>query len=193
MAIMSWAIVVYAPAQELNAKININHSQIQGTDVSVFEELKDKLEELVNQQQWTSLNCKENERITCSFNITVKEYKKNEGTWGCTCTIQANRPIYNSAYNSTLFQYQDNDFTFTFNQFDKLEYNEEMIDNQLMALFAYYAYLIIGIDLDSFSPKGGRHTTEMHEPHQPCAKPWLPRMEGLWQQQKPFRHHQRLP
>ena len=155
MAIMSWAIVVYAPAQELNAKININHSQIQGTDVSVFEELKDKLEEFVNQQQWTSLNFKENERITCSFNITVKEYKKNEGTWGCTCTIQANRPIYNSAYNSTLFQYQDNDFTFTFNQFDKLEYNEEMIDNQLMALFAYYAYLIIGIDLDSFSPKGG--------------------------------------
>lgn len=155
MAIMSWAIVVYAPAQELNAKININHSQIQGTDVSVFEELKEKLEEFVNQQQWTSLNFKENERITCSFNITVKEYKKNEGTWGCTCTIQANRPIYNSAYNSTLFQYQDNDFTFTFNQFDKLEYNEEMIDNQLMALFAYYAYLIIGIDLDSFSPKGG--------------------------------------
>ncbi len=155
MAIMSWAIVVYAPAQELNAKININHSQIQGTDVSVFEELKDKLEEFVNQQQWTSLNFKENERITCSFNITVKEYKKNEGTWGCTCTIQANRPIYNSAYNSTLFQYQDNDFTFTFNQFDKLEYNEEMTDNQLMALFAYYAYLIIGIDLDSFSPKGG--------------------------------------
>ena len=80
MAIMSWAIVVYAPAQELNAKININHSQIQGTDVSVFEELKDKLEEFVNQQQWTSLNFKENERITCSFNITVKEYKKNEGT-----------------------------------------------------------------------------------------------------------------
>ena len=155
MTFMSWAIVIYTSAQELTAKININHSQIQGTETSVFEELKEKLEEFVNQQQWTSLKFQENERISCSFNITVKEYKKNEGTWGCSCIIQANRPIYNSTYNSTLFQFQDNDFTFTFNQFDKLEFNEEMIDNQLMALFAYYAYLIIGLDLDSFSPKGG--------------------------------------
>ena len=150
-----WAILLYIEGQELNAKININHSQIQGTDVSVFDELKEKLEEFVNQQQWTSLKFQENERISCSFNITVKEYKKAEGTWVCTCMVQANRPVYNSAYNSLLFQYQDNDFTFTFNQFDKLEYNEEMIDNQLMALIAYYAYLIIGIDLDSFSMKGG--------------------------------------
>lgn len=155
MTLMSWAIVVFTSAQELTAKININHSQIQGTETSVFEELKQKLEEFVNQQQWTSLKFQENERISCSFNITVKEYRKAEGTWGCSCLIQANRPIYNSTYNSTLFQFQDNDFTFTFNQFDKLEYNEEMIDNQLMALFAYYAYLIIGMDLDSFSPKGG--------------------------------------
>jgi len=85
----------------------------------------------------------------------LKEYKKESGTWGCSCMIQANRPVYNSSYNTTLFQFEDNDFTFTFNQFDKLEYNEEMIDNQLMALIAYYSYLIIGFDLDSFSPKGG--------------------------------------
>lgn len=155
MVFASWAIVLCINAQELNAKVNINHSQIQGTEVSVFDELKEKLEEFINQQQWTSLKFQENERISCSLNITVKEYKKAEGTWGCTCMIQANRPVYNSTYTSTLFQYQDNDFVFTFNQFDKLEYNEEMIDNQLMALIAYYAYYIIGINLDSFSLKGG--------------------------------------
>ena len=155
MTIMSWAMSAYICAQELNAKVNINHSQIQGTENSVFDELKEKLEEFINQQQWTALKFQENERITCSFNITVKEYKKDTGTWTCTCMVQANRPVYNSTYTSTLFQFQDNDFVFTFNQFDKIEFNEEAIDDQLTALVAYYALMIIGWDLDSFSSKGG--------------------------------------
>lgn len=155
MAILPWAVLAYMNAQELRAKVNVNHQQIQGTEESVFEELKGKLEEFINNQQWTALKFQENERISCSFNLQVKEYKREAGTWVCSATVQANRPVYNSAYTTTLFQYQDNDFTFTYQQFDKLEYNEEMVDNQLTALLAYYAYLIIGIDLDSFSPKGG--------------------------------------
>jgi hypothetical protein len=141
--------------QELSAKVNINHQQIQGTDNAIFEELKEKLEEIMNTQQWTPLKFLEQERISCSFNITVKEYKREEGIWVCSCMIQANRPVYNSSYTTTVFQFQDNDFTFVYNQFDNLNYNEEIIDNQLLALFAYYSYLIIGMDLDSFSPKGG--------------------------------------
>ena len=69
--------------------------------------------------------------------------------------IQANRPVYNASYTTTFYQNQDNDFTFTYNQFDKIEFNPDMIDNQLTALFAYYAYLIIGMNLDTFAPKGG--------------------------------------
>ena len=141
--------------QELSAKVNINHQQIQGTDNAIFEELKEKLEEIMNTQQWTPLKFLEQERISCSFNITVKEYKREDGIWVCSCMIQANRPVYNSSYTTTVFQFQDNDFTFVYNQFDNLNYNEEIIDNQLLALFAYYSYLIIGMDLDSFSPKGG--------------------------------------
>ena len=141
--------------QELSAKVNINHQQIQGTDNAIFEKLKEKLEEIMNTQQWTPLKFLEQERISCSFNITVKEYKREEGIWVCSCMIQANRPVYNSSYTTTVFQFQDNDFTFVYNQFDNLNYNEEIIDNQLLALFAYYSYLIIGMDLDSFSPKGG--------------------------------------
>jgi hypothetical protein len=74
--------------------------------------------------------------------------------------IQANRPVYNSAYTTTIYQYQDNEFTFTYNQFDNLQYNPDMIDNQLTALIAYYAYLIIGINLDTFSPKGGEEVLQ---------------------------------
>ena len=152
---MLWAVVPCAEAQELNATININHQQVQGTDDAVFEELQGKLEEWVNTQQWTSLKFQENERIPCSFNIHVTEHGRNTGTWACYCTIQANRPVYNSTYTSTLFQFQDKNFTFTFKQFDNLNYNEENVDDQLTALFAYYAYLIIGMNLDSFSPMGG--------------------------------------
>ena len=103
-------------SQELQAKININHSQIQGTDVSVFENLQQTLEQFVNERQWTPLQFQNNERIQCTFNITVTKYIREENRFECSALIQANRPV---------------------------------------ALFAYYAYLIIGINLDSFSPMGG--------------------------------------
>ena len=142
-------------AQELQAKININYSQIQGTDVSVFENLKQTLEQFVNERQWTDLQFQKNERITCNFNITVTKYVKEENRFECNALIQANRPVYNSAYTTTLYNNKDDNFHFEFAQFDQLNYNDETIDNQLTALFAYYAYLIIGLDLDSFSPLGG--------------------------------------
>jgi hypothetical protein len=142
-------------SQELNAKININHSQIQGTDASVFENLEQTLTQFVNDRQWTELQFQENERISCSFNITVTKYDQSENRFTCTALIQANRPVYNSAYTTTLYNNRDKDFDFQFAQFDQLNFSEEIIDNQLVALFAYYAFLIIGLDLDSFSPMGG--------------------------------------
>ncbi len=151
----SWAIVVCSWAQELNAKVTINYQQIQRTETSVFEQLQTSLNEWLNSQQWTALQFKEQERISCSFYVTVKQYDAEQGKWTCTCLVQANRPVYNSAYTSTMYQMQDNDFSFTYMAYDKIEYNEDIIDNQLTALFAYYAYLIIGIDLDTFSPMGG--------------------------------------
>jgi hypothetical protein len=142
-------------AQELNAKININHQQIQGTDKSVFENLQQALEQFVNDRQWTALQFQENERINCSFNITVTKYDPSANRFTCTCLVQANRPVYNAAYTSTLYNNNDRQFDFEFAQFDQINYNEEVIDNQLVALFAYYAYLIIGLDLDSFGPMAG--------------------------------------
>lgn len=142
-------------AQELLAKININHSQIQGTDESIFENLQQTLEQFVNEKQWTALQFQKNERIQCSFNITVTKYDKDQNRFSCTALIQANRPVYNSAYTSTLYNNNDKSFDFDFAQFDQLNYNDEMVDNQLTALFAYYAYLIIGLNLDSFAPMGG--------------------------------------
>lgn len=142
-------------AQELKAGITINHNQIQGTDNSVFESLEQTLTQFVNERQWTNLQFQKNERINCNFNITVTKYDRSSNMFTCKALIQANRPVYNSAYTTTIYNNTDNDFNFEFAQFDQLEFNEEMIDRQLTALFAYYAYLIIGLDLDTFSPMGG--------------------------------------
>ena len=155
---MSWLFCCNpAPlvAQELQAKITINHAQISGTEKSVFDNLQQTLEQFVNDRQWTHLQFQKNERIVCNFNLQVTKYDKDQGIFTCKATIQANRPVYNSAYTSTLYNNVDENFTFKFAEFDQLEFNEEQIDNQLTALFAYYAYLLIGLDLDSFSPKGG--------------------------------------
>ena len=142
-------------AQELQAKITINRSKVQGTDASVFENLQQTLEQFVNERQWTDLQFQQNERIVCNFNITVDKYVQAENRLECTALIQANRPVYNSAYTTTIYNNTDKEFQFTFAQFDQLNYNDETVDNQLTALFAYYAYLIIGIDLDTFAPMGG--------------------------------------
>lgn len=148
-------VAMYCDAQELNARITINHSQVQGTDKNIFEKLSQSLESFVNGRKWTNFQFQENERINCNFNITVTKYDASSNLFTCKALIQANRPVYNSAYTSTLYSNQDNDFNFEFGQFDQINFNEENVDNQLAALFAYYAYLIIGIDLDSFSPFGG--------------------------------------
>ena len=155
---MSWLFCCNpAPlaAQELQAKITINHAQISGTEKSVFDNLQQTLEQFVNDRQWTHLQFQKNERIQCNFNLQVTKYDKDQGVFTCKATIQANRPVYNSAYTTTLYNNVDENFMFKFAEFDQLEFNEEQIDNQLTALFAYYAYLLIGLDLDSFSPKGG--------------------------------------
>lgn len=142
-------------AQELQARVTVNSNQIQGTDKSVFENLQETLEQYLNDHQWTQLQFQKNERIVCNFNITVTKYDQANNMFTCKALIQASRPVYNSAYTTTLYNNTDNDFNFQFAQFDRLEFNEETVDNQLTALLAYYSLLIIGLDLDSFSPMGG--------------------------------------
>jgi hypothetical protein len=136
-------------------KVTVNHSQIQGTENSVFDNLQQTLEQFINERQWTDLQFQENERIQCNLNITVSKYNRDENKFECTALIQANRPVYNASYTTTLYNYRDANFHFEYAQFDQLNYNDETVDNQLTALAAYYAYLIIGLDLDSFSPLGG--------------------------------------
>lgn len=159
---MSWFVLCSntSNAQELQATININHSQIQGTDNTVFDNLRNTLSQFINERKWTNLQFQKNERIPCSFNITVTKYDRATNMFTCKAIIQANRPVYNSAYSTTLYNNTDNDFNFEFSEFNQLTFNDESVDNQLTALCAYYAYLIIGMDLDSFSSMGGEEVLQ---------------------------------
>lgn len=147
--------VIPAEAQELNARVNVNHQQVQGTSTSVFETLQNSLTQLINEKQWTNLQFKPQERISCTFNITVKKYKQEDNSFECSLMVQASRPVYNSSYTTTTFSFNDPDFNFNYQEYDQLEFRPDVIDNNLTAVMGYYAYLIIGFDMDSMSPLGG--------------------------------------
>ena len=142
-------------AQELEAKVSVNHQKINQSSTAVFDDLQQQLTEFINTRQWTNMQFRKNERIRCTFNIIVNKYNESDNSFECTLSVQSIRPVYNSAYTTTAFSLQDPSFNFRFQQYDKLEFRPDVIDNELTALIAYYAYLIIGIDNDTMSPLGG--------------------------------------
>lgn len=144
-----------ANAQELNCKVIINHSLVQGTNTSVFETLQTELNEFMNNRAWTDLQFQKNEKIDCTLNITIKQYNESENSFTGEMLFQSSRPVYNSNYNTTVFSMRDENFNFTYKEYDDLEFNENFLDNNLTAMLAYYAYLFIGMDLDTMSPLGG--------------------------------------
>lgn len=152
---LACVLALQAGAQELNAKVSINHSQVSNTKTSVFESLQQKISQFLNERTWTNLKFRENERIQCSFNMTVSAWSETDNSFKATMLVACSRPVYNSAYTTTVWSANDKDFNFTFQEFDQLEWRADQVDNNLTAMLAYWAYMIIGLDLDSFSPMGG--------------------------------------
>jgi hypothetical protein len=140
-------------AQELNCTVQINSDQVQGTNKSVFTTLQKSIIEFVNNRKWTQSTYANFERIECTINIIVK--KVDADAFTAELLIQSRRPVYNTNYNSPLINFKDNDFTFNYKEFDQLEMPENTITSNLTAVLAYYSYLIIGYDLDSYSRMGG--------------------------------------
>lgn len=144
-----------ALAQELDARVTINHQQVQGTSTSVFETLKTSLEQFLNDRHWTNLQFKRNERIQCNFSITVKKYSTSENSFECALNVQATRPVYGSTYTTTTFAFNDPNFQFNYQEYDQIEFRPDVIDNNLTAVLGYYVYLLIGFDMDAMAPMGG--------------------------------------
>ena len=143
-----------AQAQELNAKVTINTQQIDASLRDRFTTLQESLEEFINGQQWTATQFAQNERIDCTFAITINAVDATD-IYKASITVQARRPVFNSSYYSTLFNWRDDDLTLPYQEGQNLTFNEFNLDSELIAAIAYYSYLVLGLDFDSFSLKGG--------------------------------------
>ena len=145
---------VMASGEELNAKVTLNRSKVQSADSEVFEQLQDGITQFLNERKWTVNSYEEHERIDCTFGFVVENYS-SDGSFTCSLMVQATRPVYGSTYNTTTFKYEDKAITFTYQPFDRLDFNEDNLDNNLTAVLAFYAYMIIGFDMDSMGDLGG--------------------------------------
>lgn len=145
---------MFAHSQELNATVSLNTDKVQGTNTEAFTQLKDALTEFINNRKWTQYEFEEYERIACNFTFVVDSYS-DDGSFTCTLMVQATRPVFGASYSSVLFKYEDKGIRFSYQPYDRLEFNEDNLDNNLTTLVAFYAYLIIGMDFDSMGELAG--------------------------------------
>lgn len=141
-------------AQELNCQVSVLTPQIQASDKTIYDKLQTDLRDFMNNHKWTQDEFLNQERIECSVVITISE-RVSTDEFKANIQISSRRPIYHSSYNSPMFNHQDNDFTFRYVQDQLIEFDEGNITSNLSAVLAYYAYVIIGLDYDSYSPSGG--------------------------------------
>ena len=161
LPVLSWLMFFALSAQELNCNLTINSDQIQGSNKSVFNTLQKSASEFINNRRWTELSYAQQERIDCNMNIIVKKVEGDVFT--AEIQIQSRRPVFNSSYNTTLFNFRDNDFVFNYKEFEVLEFNENSISSNFTAVLTYYVYIILGYDMDSYSRMGGTPFFQMAE------------------------------
>lgn len=154
LPILCMLISSFSAAQELLCKVTINTQQVNQTNQKIFQNLEKSLQEFINQTQWTSIKTLPNERIDCSFVLTIKKYENND--FQADIQIQSSRPVYGSAYQTTLLNYQEKNIAFSYLENEPLFFNPNSFSSNLSSIIAYYAYIIIGLDADTFAENGGQ-------------------------------------
>jgi hypothetical protein len=138
---------------ELRCNISLETSKVQGTNKRVFQTLQTALYEFMNNRTWTTHVYAQSEKIECNILINVNEYSGDE--FKASITIQSRRPVYGSSYSTTILNYIDNSFVFRYAEYEPLEFNETQFLSNLTSTMAFYAYVILGLDYDTFSLEGG--------------------------------------
>ncbi|MEZ4838562.1 DUF4835 family protein [Flavobacterium sp.] len=146
-------------AQELNCSVKVNSERVTATNQQIFKTLETSLNEFVNKTKWSSKDFSSNERIDCSMFINVSEFANNVFT--ASIQVQASRPVYNSTYSTPILNINDKDFTFRYVEFENLFFNPNSFDSNLVSVVAFYAYMILAMDADSFENQGGNEYLEI--------------------------------
>ncbi|NNE04020.1 MAG: DUF4835 family protein, partial [Eudoraea sp.] len=139
--------------QELTCTITVNSDQVSQTNQQIFRTLERSLNDFVNKNKWTNRVYKENERVNARMFITVTNYESNR--FEANIQIQSSRPVFNTSYESPVFNYKDNDFNFEYIEFQPLIYNQNVFNSNLVGVISYYVYVLLGMDADTFSLEGG--------------------------------------
>ena len=153
LSILFFSVASFMTAQELNCQITIDAQQVNQTNQQIFKTLERSLNDFVNKTQWTNKKFAPQERINCSMVINVSQYNSDE--FVATIQVQSSRPIYNSSFESPVFNFNDRQFRFIYQEFQPIVYNPNAFTSNLVAVVAYYVHIILGIDADTFSLRGG--------------------------------------
>lgn len=140
-------------AQEMNCIVTVNADQVSQTNKKIFKTLERSLADFVNKTQWTNRVYQENERVNARMFITVTNYDND--LFKATVQLQSNRPVYNTSYDSPIFNYKDNQFNFRYLEFEPLTYNDNTFESNLVGVISYYVYIMLGLDADTFALDGG--------------------------------------
>jgi hypothetical protein len=154
IVILFFAAVINLQAQELNAKVTVNSDRIQGTNKNVFITMEKAISQFVNTTQWSSTTWSANERIDCSFSVTILE-QSSDNSFRAELLVQSRRPVYNSSYTTTLLNFRDTKLNFDYTENTVIVLQQNALNSNLEATIAFYANLILALDFDSFSPLGG--------------------------------------
>jgi hypothetical protein len=149
-------------SQELNCNVQVSAQKIQGSNRQMFENMQRDIYEFMNNTVWTNHVFSYSERIDCNILINIINQLSADEFSG-TIQIQLRRPVYNTTYNSTVLNFIDNNFRFRYVEFQPLEFDPTTHRSNLVSVLAYYAYIILGFDYDSFSPEGGTELFQMAE------------------------------
>ena len=141
-------------AQELNCTVSINATQVQTTERTVFRDMNTAIEQFMNSRKWTNDSYKNYEKINCNMLITITRMP-SVGNFAASVQIQSARPVYNTNYSTLVFNFADRDWEFEYVESLPLEYNDNTYTTNLTSMLALYAYMIIGVDYDTFSELGG--------------------------------------
>jgi len=141
-------------AQELNCRVVVDGQRVQTTNKEVFRDMEDAIENFMNSRKWTNQTFQPEERINCNLVITLTG-QPSIGSYEATAQIQSSRPVYNTNYESLMLNFADRDWVFDYVESQPLEFSENYYNNNLTSMLGFYAFVILGIDYDSFSSLGG--------------------------------------
>ena len=145
-------------SQELNAQVIVNSDLVNQTNQQIFKTLERALKEFINTQVWTEKVFLNQEKINCSFVFNLSAYSNDQ--FEATLQVQSERPVYQTSYDSPVLNFLDKDITFSYQEFQPLFFNESSFESNLISLISFYAYVIIGLDADTFLQSGGNRYFE---------------------------------